>query len=386
MTRAMAADLMMHSFDYPPADGGIARLCAEIVDHVRRQGGSVRVLTQQTPDGPGLSSGAETLGADEVRLRPARPWRELAAMRALIGHRGEGPVVCGNWWPEGFLARLSGAGPLVILAHGAELLPAPKWRRAAWSRLRRQVLEAANLVVANSTFTAGLVRGEAPNAKVVAVPLAVDHRRFRPGSRELGRRYLKLPQDALVISTVGRLAPHKAHDVVIDALARLAPEVRSRFVYVVGGQGSHRAILEAHARQRGVAEHVRWLGYVSEADLPRIYHASDLFILVSRDQQAARRIEGFGLVFLEAQACGVPVIGARTGGIPDAVEDGDGGWLVPGDDSAAVAAHLNALAADPDAFAAAGLAARARVERDFTWDHYLARLSGRCAEHGIDLG
>ncbi len=383
MTRAMVADLMMHSFDYPPLDGGIARVCAEIVEHVRCQGGSVRVLTQQITDGP---HGPAVPGPDEVRLRPGRPWREFGAIARLIAHRGEGPVVCGRWWPEGFLARLSGARPLVILAHGAELLPAPKWRRKTWSRLRRDVLQAADLVVANSSFTAGLVRDVAPEARAVAVPLAVDHRRFQPGSRELGRRHLKLPKDALVISTVGRLAPHKAHDVVIDALARLPNDVRERFVYVVGGQGSHRSILEAHARQRGVDAQVRWLGYVSETDLPRIYHASDLFVLVSRDQQAARRIEGFGLVFLEAQACGVPVLGARTGGIPDAVDDGDGGWLVPGDDSAAVAAHLQRLAEDPAGFAAAGKDARARVERDFTWDHYLTRLSRSCAEHGIDLG
>ncbi len=155
---------------------------------------------------------------------------------------------------------------------------------------------------------------------------------------------------------------------------------------MVAGKGEHLQTLQALAEELGVATHVRWLGFVAEDDLPALYAASDLFVLCTREDPRERGVEGFGLAFLEAQAAGVPVLGTRAGGIPDAVEDGRGGWLVAQNDVAAVRGHLARLVAEPAAFAAQGRAGLQRVERECGWDVYVDRfravLDPRAAEAG----
>jgi len=130
---------------------------------------------------------------------------------------------------------------------------------------------------------------------------------------------------------------------------------------------------------------VVWLGFVPEADLSSLYAASDLFVLVTRELEASREVEGFGLVFLEAQACGTAVVGARTGGIPDAVADGEGGWLIEADDEAALALHLRSLIASPEAVRAEGARGRVRVLRDCTWGGYWQAFRAALNRHGAEL-
>ena len=96
-------------------------------------------------------------------------------------------------------------------------------------------------------------------------------------------------------------------------------------------------------------------------------------------------MEGFGLAFLEAQACGTPVVGTRTGGIPDAVKDGEGGWLIEADDCAALGAILRNLIRSPESFASAGRLARRRVEHECTWNRYFENLSSALAQKRIEV-
>jgi phosphatidylinositol alpha-1,6-mannosyltransferase len=134
--------------------------------------------------------------------------------------------------------------------------------------------------------------------------------------------------------------------------------------------------LERQVAELGLSEQVRFLGFVPEDDLPDLYRASDLFLLCTREAAERQEVEGFGLVFLEAQACGTPVVGTRTGGIPDAVKEGEGGWLIGQDDTAALSGLLSQLVDDPAAFLAAGKLARERVERQCTWEQYVRRFIG----------
>ena len=108
---------------------------------------------------------------------------------------------------------------------------------------------------------------------------------------------------------------------------------------------------------------------VLEADLPDLYRASDLFVLCTREDMTDRAVEGFGLVLLEAQSCAVPVLSTRTGGIPDAVDEANGGWLIDDGDVSATTQVLRDLLGRPEAYRRAGQRARVRVERAFTWDH-----------------
>jgi len=375
-------DLLVFSSDFPPNDGGVARLCSEIAAGCARAGMKVQVIA------PGRTKRIPIPASRivEFRVRGPRPWREWASYRALHHRMGRGPVICGLWYPDGVLAHAAGARPRVILAHGFELMPSQaRWRREIWRRMLRRVCGSADLVVANSEYTRRQVIERAPGANALAIPLAVDHERFSPGDGEEAKRRFGVAKK-IVLSTVSRLHAYKGHDVVLRALAAGREDGRRNLVYLIAGKGPHQGELERQVQELGLAEQVRFLGFVPEGDLPDLYRATDLFLLCSREVIERQEVEGFGLVFLEAQACGTPVIGTRTGGIPDAVKEGEGGWLIAADDSATLAHMLSLLAADPEPFRRAGQEARRRVERECTWEHYLRRFTSTLEANRIGLG
>ena len=368
----------LFSFDFPPLDGGIARLCSELAAGLSRRGLPVNVLSQQPGD-------ERDANCTAIRVTRHRPFRELSAFRQLLKRRGQGPVICGLWYPEGLLATLAGAGPRIVLAHGSELMPTRSaWRRGLWRRLMRWTLSNAALVAANSRYTKELVEKAAPDCRAVAIPLAVDHQRFTPGGRYAAKAKLGV-SGKHVLLTVSRLKRYKGHETVFRALASLDERIRRDFVYLIAGKGPDRKALDIAARQLGIADLVRWLGYVPDNDLPDLYRAADLFVLCTREDPEQQEVEGFGLAFLEAQACGTPVVGTRTGGIPDAVVEGEGGWLIREDDDAALARLLARIASAPDEFATQGCAARARVERECTWEHYIEQFIRELASAGASL-
>jgi phosphatidylinositol alpha-1,6-mannosyltransferase len=177
-----------------------------------------------------------------------------------------------------------------------------------------------------------------------------------------------------VLCTVSRIHHYKAHDTVLRAIANLTPDEREELVYMVVGEGPHEQALRQQAVELGIESHVRWLGFVSDEDLPEVYCASDLFVLCTRDAPKERAVEGFGLVFLEAQSCGIPVVGSRIGGIPEAIKDGGGGWLIEQDDCRKLTEIIRQLIDSPELFCVAGTQARQRVLRENTWDLYIQRF------------
>jgi phosphatidylinositol alpha-1,6-mannosyltransferase len=367
--------------DYPPNDGGIARLCWEIAAGLRRSGTPVQVIAPAPRNGTPKPPSP----VPEVRVSCSRPWQELASYRALCRRKGNGPVICGLWYPDGLLAQAAGVRPRVILAHGAELMPTEaRWRRGLWGWMLRNVCESAELVVANSEYTRKLVLKKAPRARVVAVPLAVDHQRFSPGDRADARRRFGLT-GKIVLSSVCRMHAYKGHDVALQAMAAISERERKNMVYLIAGKGPHRVEVERLATELGLTAHVRFLGFVPEDELPHLYRASDLFVLCTRESAIRREVEGFGLVFLEAQACGTPVVGVRSGGTPEAVKEGEGGWLIEQDDVVAVSKILSRLVDGPAAFREMGARARERVERECTWDQYLRRFVSVMESEGIGI-
>lgn len=366
------SDVIIFSFDYPPNDGGIARLCAAVASGLGETG-TVDVLSHRCS--PAASQSAIPTNVRETRVTRRRPIRELMAWWHLVRRHAGQPVIAGTWYPEGLIALLAGHRQVVILAHGAELTqPLQRWRRRPWAWLRTRVLARASLVVANSRYTAGLVREDAPSAHAVAIPLAADHTRFTPGDRDTAQARIGVEPDRVVITTVTRLQAFKGIDVVLRAIAAMPAAARERITYLVGGQGSALGPLQALARELGISPQVKWLGFVPEADLPDLYRAANLFALCTRERLDQRAVEGFGMVFLEAQACGTPVVGTRTGGIPDAIREGEGGWLIAQDDIATLRDILCDLVEHPELFDEAGRAGRRRVEREGTWTLYLTRF------------
>ena len=213
-----------------------------------------------------------------------------------------------------------------------------------------QVVDAADRLIANTDQEAGeLVRlyGADPD-RVVTVNPGVDLDRFRPGSRAAARATVGLPLDASVLLFVGRIQPLKAPDVLLRAAAAMIqrdPSQRSKLVVAIVGGPSGSGLAEpTHlhrlARRLGIADVVRFVKPVDQDGLADWYRAADLCVVPSYS-------ESFGLVAIEAQACGTPVVAANVGGLATAVADGRSGVLVPGHDPEDYATEISRLLESP---------------------------------------
>ncbi len=232
-----------------------------------------------------------------------------------------------------------------------------------------QVVEVADRLVASTDeeFTHLVDLYDADPDRVAVVPPGVDLDLFRPGSHAAARRRLGVPEDAAMLLFVGRIQPLKAPDVLLRAVARLlreAPSLAQRLVVgIVGGPSgsglAHPDSLQALARQLGVEHVVRFAAPVAQTDLPDWYAASDLTVVPSYS-------ESFGLVALESQAAGTPVVAARVGGLSTAVRDGVSGVLVDGHDPRDYARVLGDLLTDPRRRAELGRGALRNAAR-FGW-------------------
>lgn len=368
------------SYDYPPNDGGISRLMAELVIGMHRRGEDVRVLTLRSDETGGLVR--PDIPTAEVAQRGWR--RDLAALRFILAQPANARLLASVWNPEAtlvWLARRSRS--LWILAHGNEVMPYPTGLGHAFKRwLRRRVLASAQLVICNSHYTERLVLAACPQARTVTIPLGVDATRFDAGVDSIAARAsFGLPQDRRIVLSVSRLSPYKGHDTVLRAIAALPLDARNQVHYAIAGRGAHLDSLRALATYLGIAAQVQWLGYVAEDALPRLYASADLFVLCTREDSRERGVEGFGLAFLEAQAAGVPVLGTMAGGIPDAVVEGRGGWLVAQDDVDAVCAKIAALVAGDPAFVDQGRLGRLRAHGECGWDVYIDKVCGAMGVH-----
>jgi phosphatidylinositol alpha-1,6-mannosyltransferase len=193
--------------------------------------------------------------------------------------------------------------------------------------------------------------------------------------------------DRPVVSSVSRLVARKGHDVLIRAMARVRAYAPGATLVVVG-DGPSRGRLEGLAAKAPPGS-VVFAGEVPEEDLPRYYALGDVFALPCRSRLGGLEVEGFGLVFLEAAACGRPVVVGDSGGAREALVDGVTGILVDGRDVARVADAIGGLLADPERARAMGAAGRERVLRSFTWPRIAGVLAGwlrEAAERGPGPG
>ena len=296
---------------------------------------------------------------------------------------------CGELKPAGyparFISRWQGV-PYGVVVHGTELLLIDaKIRRSRFKRWTAGgLLSGAAVIAANSTWTAELARsvldllGRPELAKRVrVVPLGTEPKEFRPGidPRAVRERY-GLAGGPWIL-TVARLEWHKGIDTVIKAL----PAIRAAHPgtrYAVAGVGPRLPQLEVLAREAGVADAVRFLGPVSDQDLPALYNAADLYVGASRRYDLL--VEGFGISLVEASASGLAVVGGRSGGVPDAVRDGETGILVDPDQPTAVAAGVIRLLGDGDLRKRLGAAGRRAVETFYNWDRVARDLIAIDAE------
>jgi phosphatidylinositol alpha-1,6-mannosyltransferase len=268
------------------------------------------------------------------------------------------------------------ARPYGVILHGAEVtVPG---RLPLTDRALRRVLRGADVVIAAGGYPAQEGERAAGRAlPVTIVPPGVDVQRFRPRSdaeRATARARLGLPEAGRLVVSVSRLVPRKGMDVLIRAAARLAPE-RPDLTVAIAGSGRDRKRLAAMVAETGAP--VVLLGRVPDADLPDLYGAADVFAMLCRNRWGGLEQEGFGIVFLEAAASGVPQVAGDSGGAAEAVVDGETGFVVhePGNVSAAAEA-LAAVLDDDQRRRAMAEASRRRAEQEFAYDVLVERLAG----------
>ncbi len=240
------------------------------------------------------------------------------------------------------------------------------------------MLRGAQLIVSAGSYPAAEGRRAAPGitAPLVELPPGVDIAAIVPlkaAERRAARARLGLPARGALVVSVSRLVPRKGMDVLIEAADRLASSYPD-LVVAIAGEGRELGHLRRLADESPVT--VRVLGAVSDQDRADLLGAADVFVMACRSRWLGLEQEGFGIVFLEAAAAGVPQIAGNSGGAPEAVLDGVTGLVVadPGDPGA-VAQALRALLADPIARRRMGRAARARVQESFDNDLLASRLA-----------
>jgi phosphatidyl-myo-inositol dimannoside synthase len=262
--------------------------------------------------------------------------------------------------------------PFIVFAHGNEILSAVKDNYDA----PLQALRVANRVLACSRFTAKLVEDAgADPGRIEIVNPGCDSDFFRPlpVNQELRQRLLGSRHNGRVILTVGNLVSRKGHDTVIRALPYLCQQLPD-VTYLVVGDGPYRQELETMATELNVADRVIFVGNIVDDELPQLYALSDVFAMISRARIEHSDVEGFGLVFLEANACGKPVVGGLSGGVSDAVVEGETGLLVDPNNVQAVAETFEKLLSDEALRNRLGEQGRLRVKNEFRWQQVGDRM------------
>jgi phosphatidylinositol alpha-1,6-mannosyltransferase len=294
--------------------------------------------------------------------------RAIRRLHRLIAQERIEMVHCGRCLPEGVMGlalRLWTGVSYACYVHGEDVGTAHYSREHRW--LADRVLRGASFLIANSRNTERILTEDwgVPRDRIRLLHPGVDTGRFVPAAPDRSLRAALGWGQRPVVLTVGRLQLRKGHDQMIRTLPAIREAVPG-VLYAIAGDGEERPRLEDLVARQGLDSHVRFLGEIDDDRLVECYQQCDLFVLPNR--QVGRDIEGFGMVLLEAQACGKPVVAGASGGTAETMRIAETGLVVPCDGPDELAAVVVELLADPDRRARMGAAARAWVVERFDWE------------------
>jgi len=362
--------------------GGMNVYVRELSQALGERGYAVDVFTRrQSPDAPEVQPFGPNARVVQVHAGPAQPLPKddvaqhidafAAAVRAFADRAslaydlvhshywmsGAAGIALAEAWDVPHIAMFHTLGELKIRARITEREPPA--RIAAETRI---AAHAHRIVVATEHERAVLTTlYRADPSRIVVVPCGVDTDVFTPVEKGVARRALGLPADKRLLLYVGRIEPLKGIDVLIGAAAALH-EDENFLVLIVGGDAraaDEMAALRAQAEQLGVDHHISFVGAVDHARLPLYYSAADVCVVPSY-------YESFGMVAVEAMACGTPVVASRVGGLASTVADGETGYLISWRCPEPFAERLEQLLENDELRASFGAAAREAAER-YRW-------------------
>ena len=355
------ANALMVSSSFLPGRGGIESYLAELCGALSP---NVAVLAAAERDGKPLPP---DLPYPTTGFKGAMLWPSKAIADAIVGAAAEHDtdrVLFGTPWPLVLLGPSLAKKGLryAVIVHGAELL-VPAALPFVRARLRR-ALQGADLLLPVSDFTAGRVRSltgkETPTLSLLRA--RVDLNRFNPSRGMDVGTALGLAKDAQIVLCFGRLVTRKGVHRLVKALRLIEEQVPS-VVLVIAGTGPQEKRLRKLARGRS---NIRFTGRVSDDDAPGLFAAADVFALPVADRWFGLEIEGLGVVLLEAAACATACVTGRSGGTPEAVIDGETGYVVDATDEAQLAGAITHLLQDPIERERMGVLGRMHVARSFS--------------------
>ncbi|MFI1070061.1 glycosyltransferase family 4 protein [Streptomyces puniciscabiei] len=361
--------------DFPPRPGGIQAFLHNMA--LRLDAGRLVVYASTWKRGGEGARATAAFDAEQpftvVRDRTTMLLPTPQATRRAVGllrEHGCTSVWFGAAAPLGLMApalRRAGAERLVATTHGHE---------AGWAQLpaARQLLRRIGETTDTITYLGEYTRSRiataltpAAAARMVQLPPGVDEKTFHPGSGGAEVRARLGLTDRPVVVCVSRLVPRKGQDTLIRAMPRILAAEPDTVLLIVGG-GPYERDLRRMAAETGLSGSVRFTGSVPWSDLPAHYGAGDVFAMPCRTRRGGLDVEGLGIVYLEASATGLPVVAGDSGGAPDAVLDGETGWVVKGGDPAEAAERIVTLLADAELRRRMGERGRQWVEERWRWD------------------
>jgi len=257
--------------------------------------------------------------------------------------------------------------PYFLWTYGGETTPV--YIKSRWSKfLVKKILDNADIIITNSKFTSReFLDYGIPKEKIIEIIPAVDYEIFKPLPKcsELVEKF-KIKEKKTIL-TISRLAERKGHDIVLKAIPLVLKSVPG-LRYLIVGDGSYKTCLMKLCQELKLDNIVTFVGFVPDKDLVKYYNLCDVFVMPNREIfNSTDSVEGFGITFIEANACNKPVIGGKSGGAIEAVKDGVTGFLVDSQDEKEVAHKIISLLQNEELAKKMGEEGRRRVERDFSW-------------------
>jgi len=369
--------LIIISQDFPPETGGIQTYSYQIA---RRLVAKCTKLTVFVPDKPGAQTVDNTIDAEVRRINVANTLLFLPLMYILpvFSRKQKTEVVFHSQWQTvipSVLAKKAGSiQKIAIAAHARELLFNPfknKLLASLYQRYQRYVLSQGDMFFPVSHYTAALLRDNGvPADKINVVINGTDPEQFKPLEVNDMKQQLGLQRKKIIL-TVTRLVSRKGIDTVIKAMPAVLKKVPEAH-YLITGEGEDEEKLKQLAGQYNLTGSVTFMGRVAYDKLINIYNMCDVFVMPSKTTPPD--VEGFGIVFLEANACGKPVIGTNSGGIPSAIINNKTGLIVHEQDITELSKAITDLLIDTQRAKELGKNGRKRVLNDANWDSTANKL------------
>ncbi len=363
---------LLITIDFPPKKGGVANYLSNLSDNLPND--KIIVLANNYLETQSFDSKQKykIIRADLYYKNFWPRWlKTFYIAKKIIKKEGIEQVIISHIIPMGYIAVLLNL-PFHIIFHGYDILLA---KQSTWKKMwLRKILNKSKHIIVNSNFTKELILQEdIKSEKITIVHPCTDilNRDLKSTETELIRQELELTDKKILIS-VGRIIPRKGFDKVIEAL----PKVTQKYpdlIYLIIGDGEYKNHLDQLAQKLKVRGNLIFLKDVSDSNLPCYYQLADIFIMPSRIENKTD-VEGFGIVYLEANAFAKPVIAGDSGGIKDAVIDNQTGILVNPENVQGISNAILDLFDNPAKMNKLGEQGKKRVETEFLWPIQISKL------------